>query len=255
MKEILVINPVKRNPKKKEKAMAKGRKRSKSRRRRHNEPNPRKTVRRRRRTNPSKSMRVRRAARSIGKTILGMNIKAALGNVPPAVLGMVAAKWASKRFSEGGASETDPESWTWSSYLKGAIGALAGGFIAQSLRAGWGQKVLEGGLNLMVYKLVQNELVPRSEWAQAQFGEQDSAAIQYDSEGRPYFLGSNGQWYPADERHRLPEAAMLGDELLPPGRLGDELVVPGRLGDIWQDAYFGQEGNQSTDVYAKAFFG
>lgn len=267
MKEILVINPGKPKAKrgrkkasKKEVTAMPKRKRARKHARKNGPIRSYKVYapvkkHRRRAHNPT---RVRRAARALGKTLMGMNIKSALGNVPPAVLGMMAAKWASKRFSEGGASEIDPESWTWGSYLKGAAGAFLGGFLAQNVRAGWGQKVLEGGLNLMVYKLVQNELIPKSEWAQGQFGEGDQAAIQYDQTGTPYLLGQDGNWYPVDERHRLPEANVMGDALQVPGRLGDALQVPGRLGDVWQDAYFGQNesaGDRNVDPYAKAFFG
>lgn len=217
---------------------------------RYRTKSPRRRVRRR---NPT-SRRVTSAASRVRSTVAGMNIRSALRGLPPTMVGMFAAKWAAKRFGSE-ASETDPESWTWASYLKGAAGAFVAGFLAQNLRAGWGQKVLEGGMSLMAYKLIENELIPKSEWAQAQFGEDETyfpeEYVQTDDQGTPYLLGQNGQWMPVDERHRLPEYGVMGDELQPVGRLGDELQPVGRLGDAWQSAYFGQE----RDPYAKGFFG
>jgi len=210
---------------------------------------------RRRAHNPSRRRAIaRRVGRHVGRTIMGMNVKSALGGLPPTLIGMLAAKWACKRFpgETSVASETDPESWTWASYLKGAAGAFIAGFIAQNLRGGWGQKVFEGGLSLMAYKLVENELIPKSDWAMSQFG-QDAAAVQYDANGTPYLLGQDGNYYPVDERHRLPEA-MMGDVLQTPGALGDVLQIPGRLGDNWSRANFGA-GASETDAYSKAFLG
>lgn len=218
--------------------------------------------RRARRRNPSARALARRAGGSARRTFGGMNIMSAVKNVPIAVLGMMAAKWSAKRFGEGEledrANETDAETWTGMSYLKGSIGAFAAGFVAQMVKPGWGQKVLEGGLCLMGYKLLQNELIPKSEWASRQFGAEDQEVpIQYDDQGTPYLLGSNGQWYPADERHRLPEAVDgMGDALERPGSLGDVLERPGSMGaiDPWSLAYQGR-GNESGDPFARAFHG
>lgn len=212
-------------------------------------------VRRYRRRNPSRRRRVARAASRVRSTFAGMNFKQALKNVPAGLLGMFAFKFGAKRFGEA-ASETDPESWNSMSYIKGTLGALIAGFLAQHIRPGMGQKVLEGGLLLAGYKLVQNELVVKSETAMNWLGEDDtkyfpSEYVSTDSQGTPYLLGQNGQWYPVDERHRLPEYSGYGDQLEPPGRLGDQLEPPGRLGDAWQDAYFGQ----AADPFAKGFFG
>ena len=212
----------------------------------------------RRRSNPSRARKTAsRAGRFARANIGGMNLKGALSNVPAAVIGMLAAKWSAKRFGENAATETDPESWSWAEYLKGSAGAFVAGFLAQMIKPGMGQRVLEGGLNLMVYKLVENELVPKSEWATAQFGQDatESAAIQYDEQGTPFLLGQDGSAYPVDERHRLPA---MGDELQKPGYLGDELQKPGYLGgDAWQDAYFGATGSgvKANDPFAQAFFG
>lgn len=259
MSKILVINPEKkkrpkkRSAKKEVKTMAKAKRRRTTKTRTYKRrAAPKRRVRRR---NPSRRRRVARAAASrVRSTIAGMNIRSAFRDLPPTMVGMFAAKWAAKRFGSA-ATETDPATWTWASYLKGAVGAFVAGFLAQNIRRGWGQKVLNGGMSLMAYKVIENELVPRSPWAMAQFGEGDyypSEYIQTDEQGTPYMLGQNGQWMPVDERHRLPESS-LSDVLETPGRLGDVLEPPGRLGEItesYRKAFFGV-GNP----YAQAYFG
>ena len=215
MKEILLINPSKKRAKKGKSTMAK-KKRAKK--------------------NPSVKSAISRAR----STFLGLNFDRVIKDMPSIQLGMFAAKWAAKRFGDLHATETDPESWGWESYLKGALGAVAAGALAQNVKRGSGQKVLEGGLNLMAYKMVQNELVPRSSWASGQLGEGYAPGEVVENEaGEPYLLGDDGEWYPVDERHRLPEQNLQAD-LEPPGRLGDVLEPPGRLGD---------------DPYARAFHG
>lgn len=220
----------------------------------------RKTARR----NPSARKTVRRGARRAARyakgTLAGMNIRDALKNAPPQLVGMFAAKWAAKRFG-GGATETDPQSWNWRSYMQMGIGALGAGFLVQALsqKRTWGQKTLEGGITLMLYKLVQNELVAGNAWATGAFGEDEPEYLpteymgesQYlqgnvypGTDGRPYLLGEDNQWYPIDDDARL------SDDLVPVGPLGDDLVPVGPLGeDKWGRALLGQ-----SDPYTEAFF-
>jgi hypothetical protein len=165
-----------------------------------------------------------------------------------------------KKFGGGAALETDPESWDWTSYLKGAAGATVAAFLMQMLKPGSGQKVLTGGLNLVVYKMIQNELVAGSAWASGQFGADDDAYIpdeyidgygygedegylpgdvEEDASGQSYLLGDDNQW------HALPEEPMVdgyggyGDVLEPVGRLGasEPLQPVGPLGDNLDAAY------------------
>ena len=165
---------------------------------------------------------------------------------------MFSAKWAAKRFSdEYPASEDDPESWNYASYLKGGAGCTVAAVLANMLRPGMGQKVLEGGINLMTFKLIENELIPQSDWATEQFGQGE---VYTDEYGTPYMLGQGG-YYPVDERHRLPEE-MLGDSLEPVGPLGQAVLEPvGPLGsdDAWGSAYLGREGDPSTDPFVQAY--
>lgn len=204
------------------------------------------TTRRAPRRNPSRARRARRAVvRRAGGALGGLNFKQALKTVPLNTLGMLAAKWAAKRFGEA-ASETDPASWNYASYLKGAAGAAAAGFLANMIKRGTGQRVLEGGMALMLYKLFQNEVVPGKEFLQNQFGADPvrvPGVIEENSAGEPFILGEDNQWYPLDgaDDYRMEPGygfgqpgydTYEGDSLVSPGPLGfgDSLVSPGPLG-------------------------
>lgn len=189
----------------------------------------RRTTTRRKRTyrkNPRVRSYTRRAARSARSTLKGLNFKGALKNVIPFQFGMFASKWLAKRFG-GGASETAPESWGWKEYLQGGLGAVAAGFVAQMVKPGTGQKVLEGGLNLMIYEMIQNELIAGSAWATGQFGADETSYlpgdVEQDETGRNYLLGEDYQW------RALPETTM-GETLQPVGPLGETLEPVGPLG-------------------------
>jgi hypothetical protein len=205
----------------------------------------------------------RRAASRARATFAGLNIPGALKDVPYAMVGMFGAKWIAKRFGPD-ADETDPDSWNWSSYLKGGLGAVVAAFLAQMVKKGAGQKVLAGGLNLMFYKLIQNELIAPNAWAAGQFGIEQEADDPYmpdeytdidglggvewedldgmgaawdeldgyepgdvddDEYGNSYMLGEDENW------QALPEVSGMGDVMEPVGPLGDVLTPPGPLGD------------------------
>lgn len=189
------------------------------------------------RRNPSRARRTGRAvSRRASSSLAGLNFKSALKNVPVSALGMFAAKWAAKRFGDA-ATETDPNTWNYASYLKGAAGAAVAGFLANMVKRGSGQKVLEGGMSLMLYKLVQNELIAGTSFWSTQFGATNNnrvpGVIEENSEGEPYILGEDLKWYPlegADDYRMEPE--LYGDTLVEPGPLGlgDALIEPGPLG-------------------------
>jgi hypothetical protein len=164
---------------------------------------------------------------------------------------MFAAKWAAKRFGQP-ATETDPSSWNYASYLKGAGGAAAAGFLVNMVKPGWGQKVLEGGMSLMLYKLVQNELIAGNTFWSGQLGatERVPGVVEENEAGEPFILGEDYQWYPlegADDYRMEPDEDMpiLGEALVQPGPLGfgESLVEPGPLG-------FGQDLDA---MYASSF--
>jgi hypothetical protein len=175
--------------------------------------------------------------------LAGLNFKKVFYDMGYFQAGMFSAKWAAKRFG-GGASETDNASWTWRSYIQGGLGATVAAFLMQAIKKGGGQKVLEGGLNLMLYEMIQRELIPGSEWATGQFGQYydgvedygyQPGEIETDDSGRTYMLGEDNQW------RELPEVSGMGEALVPVGPLGSEALVP--VGPLGAD-----------DAYAKAFF-
>lgn len=207
----------------------------------------------RRRHNPS--TRIRKATRAIASRarggLSGLQVKSALKEVPLHMIGMFAAKWAAKRFG-GGASEVDNASWDYASFLKGALGAIAGGFLANMVRPGSGQKVLVGGLSLMGYELLQRKIIPNSPWAVGQFGfgaddVRTPGTIEENSVGEPYILGEDYQWRPINGADDLiPESVSYGEAVMAPGPLGfaGALMQPGPLG-------FGAES--VDDVYRQSF--
>jgi len=213
-------------------------------------PRKRKRVTKKRiRRNPAKRRRTRRSPGGISGRMFGsLNFKSALGNMPATQLGMFAAKWCAKRWGDA-ASETDPGSWNWASYVKGALGAVGAGILVSMLKPSMGQKALEGGLNIMMYKVLQNELISTNDWATGQFG-QDYTPDEYLLTGGEgdWFLGEDGNYYPSDERYRLPEAgyegygepSLFGDTLQPVGPLGDTLEPVGPLGDPYAETWFTQ---------------
>jgi hypothetical protein len=252
MKEILLLNPSKRRRRTKKRATKKSttRKRATKKRttvRRRVTKNPaksaaakkgtttmarkrKKPVRRIRRKNPSRRRTIRRAG---SRGIRGLNFKSALKNIPLNTFGMFAAKWAAKRFGDA-ATETDPATWNYASYLKGAGGAAAAGFLMNMIRPGTGQRVLEGGMSLMLYKLVQNEMIAGSSFWSGQLGAEEEEGyspgdVETDSSGAPYILGDDRNWYPLTGEE---ETGMYGGDqkLVAPGPLGDALVPPGPLG-------------------------
>jgi len=196
----------------------------------------RKTKKRRVNRNPKVRKYAKRAASRARGALSGLSFKTAFKNAVYFQAGMFGAKWLAKRFG-GGASETDPSSWGWKEYAKGGAGAVAAAFIMNMVKPGSGQKVLEGGLNLMIYEMIQNELISGNEWATGQFGWGADEAEYYpgdvaqDDAGTSYLLGEDYQW------HQLPESSMTGS-LEPVGPLG-ALEPVGPLG--------------GEDVYAKAF--
>ena len=200
----------------------------------------RRTTRRAPRRNPSSRRTTKRVARRASGAFHGLNFRSALKNIPMNTLGMFAAKWAAKRFPSPGmdATEGNPGSWNYASYIKGALGAASAGFLANMAKRGTGQRVLEGGMSLMLYKLLQNEFIQGSgSWWETQFGadedyERVPGTVEANSAGEYYVLGEDYQWRPidgADDYRMEPE---LYGELVEPGPLGlgDALVEPGPLG-------------------------
>lgn len=171
---------------------------------------------------------------------------------------MFMAKFAAKRGTPD-ALEADPATWNGMTYLKGGLGAVGGGWVANMVKPGSGQRVLEGGLMLLLYKAVQNHLIPQNTFLMNQLGQEGGqympGDVEVNAEGEPFILGQDGQtWVPMDEGDSMDELAfgqeedweMMGqDALETPGRLGDVLETPGRLG-------YGQAA--TSEAYAESLF-
>lgn len=258
MKEILLVNPRKRRTTKKKSLT---RKRPSRRKKRSNPCGTTRTKRRintmakrrrrrkaatrivyrsapkrRYRRNPStRRRRVRRYARRVGSRMTsGMSVKRALKNVALMEVGMFAAKAAALIKTD--ATEINPVGWDWRAYIQGGLGGAAAAFAVNAIKPGTGQRILEGSLAYLGFKLIENEFVQKNATAMKYLGADDEMVL--DLEGTPY-MNSYGQALPLDESHRmqLPEADM-SDAIVPVGRLGygDSNVPVGPLGDDRTDA-------------------
>lgn len=168
----------------------------------------------------------------------------------PFAVGMMAAKFGAKRFGSTG-SETDPASWTWRTYLQAGAGAALAGMAVNMVKPGMGQKVFQGGLALVIYKLIQNELIVKNEkaveWLGGYNGMGADDGLLLDLNGDPYMMGPGGEEMPLDESHRMnllgasdvesfygeDDAQTWGEALAPVGPLGmyGEAMAPvGPLG-------------------------
>lgn len=182
---------------------------------------------------------MRRAARAIAsRSSLRADLKAVMKDMPLIQVGMFATKFSARKW--GGATETDPSTWDWAAYAKAGAGAIAASFLMNMAKPGWGRRVLAGGANYLVFKMIQNELIERSATAKAWLGEDDYMPTEYFGETDPDLLeleqfegpvmyDEYGRGLPADDSHRFPAAPYAG-ELEPPTRLGGTPVPVTQLG-------------------------
>lgn len=168
-------------------------------------------------------------------TLGGINMLGAAKSTVPLLFGALVAKGIAKRFATGGG---EGEPWSYKNFLL----ALAGGFGAALLtrmlikRGNAAQKVFEGSLLLIGYKLVTTKLAPMTEISQSWLGA-PAEELPYGSLGagdmwtgrdEDYVQGVDGRWRPISESHRAPN---MGDvEVIPNPRYGygDVEVIPNR---------------------------
>lgn len=189
---------------------------------------------RRYRRNPSRRRRaVRYVKRAGSRAMSGMSLKRALKNVALMEVGMFAAK--ATALIKTDATEVNVDGWNWRAYIQGGLGGAAVAVAVNAIKPGTGQKILEGSLAYLGFKLIQNEMVQKNATAMKYLGADDEDMV-LDLEGTPY-MNSYGQALPLDESHRmqLPEMSM-SDALVPVGRLGEANVPVGPLGDDRTDA-------------------
>src|SRR4030042_440947 len=169
--------------------------------------NPRKAksmARKKKRKNPVGSGLAKRNPRSsikraAGRAFSGLSFQTAMKNLAPFQIGMLAAKFAEKKGPGGLADDTDPLSWGYGSYLKGALAGVAAAAGANMIRPGWGQRVLEGALNQVVSRIIRNELIEKSTWAKTHFGQEESEQLYVDTDGTPYLQGAGYDYLPLDD--------------------------------------------------------
>lgn len=214
MNEILIFNPIlkKRKAHKKNEVKAMPKKR------------------RIKRNPTAKFGRTRRAASKIGRSFMGLQFAQALKSLPAYQLGMFSAKFAAK-LGGTSASEEDPGSWNWASYIKAALGGVVSGIALNMFKPGTGQKVLEGSLNFMAFKLIQNELISKNTTAKKWLGADEEELVFTGEEAYPELITVEGDILPADNEYRI------AGQLEPPGRLGATLEPQGAMGDVYARAF------------------
>lgn len=217
------------------------------------------TKRRKTRRNPSSRRTTRRTVTRYAQgTLGGVNIMGAVKNSLPLLLGAVAAKFAAKRFAEGGGEMDD---WNWKNYLL----ALAGGMVAaigtSAILKGRGnlaQKIFEGSILIVGYKIFTTELAPKnatlSSWfsGMGQLPEGNEYGQIWQGDETDYVQGYDGFYRPIDESHRLPATAGFG-EIVPAtatmGYFGDEIVpASGSMGQEEEEAVIATAKPISTSI-------
>ncbi len=191
----------------------------------------------------SRFRRVRRHATGLAAK---SGLTASMHKLLPMVAGALAAKLAQKKFGDG-TEETG--NWTWKDYLTGALGVAAVSWASKGLfkgRPGTSQAIMDGGMLILAYKIITNEIVPMSETAQKWLGQDDGTGAQPDDEGSwaaggfsvgdlyeddsgvTYVLGADGLWRTADNSHRqLPDGTGLSGNLVrPSAQLGQDYEQP-----------------------------
>lgn len=179
-------------------------------------------------------------------------VEGAVKKTIPALGGAMAAKLIQRRWG-GGSSET--QNWDWKDYLFAALGtlgaALGSKFLFRSTKATQ-EQIMAGGLTLIGFKLITNEIAPMSATLETWLGEDGNMYNEGDrymtESGESYVLGQNGEWLPEGIYPR-----MTGDVVQSPSRLGavdtrppyppqkqamgDIVEAPGSLGDHWGNVW------------------
>ena len=174
--------------------------------------------------------RIVRKTGSSAKSALGnLSFKTGFKNAVWLFAGMFAAQFGAKKFGgENTANLGQPETWTAMSYVKGGISGTVFAVVANMLRPGSGQKVIEGSIAHLLFQLAQNYGVNASEWAKGQFGEVNPGLpeLQMGPGGDMELLGYGyGEAIPITDDYR-----MLGDEVVNRDQFGDLQASAGRLG-------------------------
>jgi len=178
--------------------------------------------------------RKRRRNPSTRRGIGGINIQGIAKNVLPMLLGALAGKAISKRFSDTGG---ELQNWSWSNYLL----VLAGGFAASLANrhifrrsAATSQKVMEGAVLLAAYKWLTLEVAPKNSVLANWFGatdEREAALIESAAAAIDPYSGLYGEITEEAEG----DFQMLGQHYVP--ALGQMLEpATARMGQVLEPA-------------------
>jgi hypothetical protein len=197
--------PAKKSAKKRTTNMAKKRRKRSKRAPAKRGASTTRKITRRRTTNPRPSRRRRRKNPSAGINAVTSEMKSAI----PRILGMMAAAWAVRRFSEHGGLFSTPftspmmgESWSWKQYAIAGAVATWGPALAGKMRIN-ATEFRRGAVDLIMVKLIWTEGFARSEWAQNAFGTGD---VAYTPGNRQAYVDQGGRW---DAMQGLVEASPL----------------------------------------------
>jgi hypothetical protein len=173
------------------------------------------------------------------------------------MIGIAAASMLRKKFGD---VDDARGNWGWKDYLMAGLGALAASTIAKHVfkaSPDTSKNILVGGLVLIGYRILTDEVLPKNDTLKKWFGEEGpegswqglgageepgylpgDVMLGEGGEG-DYVMGEDMNWRPIDDTHRqLPEYAgqdeSAYDGLTNPGSMGEEgyggLEQPSRLG-------------------------
>jgi len=204
--------------------------------------------------------RARRAVSHARGFLGGTGIGGALRSLFPLTIGAMAAKIAQRKFGD---KTSEDGNWTWKDYMLAAVGTGVVGLGSRYLlkiNPNTSQKIIEGGLLLIAYKIITNELAPMNSTVKEWIGGPDEGVpigymgadegswqgfsigdLYEDAYGRTFMLAEDGSWQNVAEDDRMMGAGAeeFGATLVPPGAYGQDaygdLVPPGRMGadDYW----------------------
>ena len=192
-----------------------------------------------------KSYKRNPSSRSVaGRMLGGLNLPKATVDATKAAGGMLIAQFFAKKFAGGGGAN-NPD-WTVKNYAFAALGALAAGLAGNMIKKGSGQEMFKGGLSLVLYKIVTNEIAPQNKWLESQLGQFDQLnpaysaagylpAYEYDvEEDTEYLLGQYAEAadpnYPDIGQDEFP----LGEPVVRAGTLGEAIT---EVSDLGEDPY------------------
>ena len=189
--------------------------------------------------------------------LLGPTVWGAAKSTVPLLFGALTAKFFAKKFAEGGA---EADNWNWKNYALAGAATVGASVVAGAVfrKKAIAQKVLEGGLLLLAYKLFTNEIAPMNQYTESWFAGEEDEFNPYSGtdEGEPgdiwqgdnesFVKGIDGYWRPASEAHREPNQALRDVMVNPDPRYGgyrDVMVNP--------DPRYGGYGLAIDEVTAK----